>query len=312
MASVAEANISGVRVISLGDEAAGLALSVAPKSGGELSSLRVRRGHRWIELLHRANRFEPSRNGWRGRAPWLFPAVGRSSRGGRIGCYALEEQVYPMPIHGFVMDREWTFVSADAWSIVCRTASDAATRAAYPFDFELTVVYSLLHDGFSSRAEILSSPANRRPMPFSLGNHLTLAIPFGGGDAGACSVRTPAGKSLLLSPQGLLTGESVPVSYGEGAALRDDPRLCDMMLSGFPSDECWVEVRDPSAFGVRVRQNVATDPMSLRFVLYSDPSGAFLCPEPWHGEPDSLNTGRALVWLAPGERFEWEMEIMIV
>ncbi len=217
-----------------------------------------------------------------------------------------------MPIHGFVMDKKWALVSADAGSIICRTASDETTRAAYPFDFELTVAYSLLPDGFSARAEVLSSPSNRRPMPFSLGNHLTLAIPFSRGDAGACTVNTPAGKSLLLSPQGLLTGGSVPVSCGAGSALLADPRFFDVVLGGFAPGECWVEVRDPSAVGVRVRQNVETDCEPLRFVLYRDSAETFLCPEPWHGEPDSLNTGRALARLAPGERFEWEMEITIV
>ncbi len=300
-------------VIQVSDEDAGLSFSVAPASGGELSSLRVRRANGWVELLHRANRFKPPRSGWRGRAPWLFPAVGRSLLPGRPDSYALEGRVYPMPIHGFAKDRAWELVSADKRSIVCLTVSDAGTRKMYPYDFKLTVVYRLLPNGFSARAEVVASPSNLGLMPFSLGNHLTLAIPFGpGGDAGACLVRSPAPKQLVLCAQGLLTGESVPASCQSGRALRDDPRLCDMVLSDFPAHECWAELRDPSAFGVRVRQTVRGDADHARFVFYSDGGLSFFCLEPWYGNPNSLNDGRSLVRLAPGERFNWEMVISIV
>jgi len=31
------------------------------------------------------------------------------------------------------------------------------------------------------------------------------------------------------------------------------------------------------------------------------------CPEPWMGEPNSLNSGKATVKLGPGDEFGWEM-----
>ena len=300
-------------IIEVYDEDAGLSFAVAPTSGGELFSLRVRRANRWVELLHRANLPKPPRSGWRGRAPWLFPVVGRSIRAGRSGSYAQDGRVYPMPIHGFAKDRAWELAGVDKSSVVCILVSDAATRKMYPYDFELTVAYSLLPDGFSARAEVVSSPSNHRPMPFSFGNHLTLAIPFGpGGDAGACVVRSPAAKALLLSDSGLLAGGSVPADCQGGRVLRDDPRLYDMVLGDFPPGECWAEIRDPAAFGVRVRQSVLGGTEQTRFVFYSDGGRTFFCPEPWCGEPNSLNDGRGLVRLAPGERFDWEMEITIV
>ncbi|OGS38068.1 MAG: hypothetical protein A2506_08860 [Elusimicrobia bacterium RIFOXYD12_FULL_66_9] len=300
-------------ILEVFDEEAGLSFAVSPTFGGEFASLRVRRANRWVELLHRANRFDRPRAGWRGRAPWLFPAVGRSIRAGRPGSYALGGRVYPMPIHGFVKDRAWELSSVDKRSVVCVAASDAETRKMYPYDFELTVVYSLLPDGFSARAEVVSAPSNPGSMPFSFGNHLTLAIPFGpGGDGGACIVRSPASKELFLSDKGLLTGGSAPSPCRSGRVLRDDPRLCDMVLGGFPAGECWAELSDPASFGVRVRQSVLGDAGHARFVFYSDGGRTFFCPEPWYGDPNSLNGGSSLVRLAPGERFDWEMEITVV
>ena len=52
-------------------------------------------------------------------------------------------------------------------------------------------------------------------------------------------------------------------------------------------------------------------PDHQRFVFYSD-GRAFFCPEPWCGEPDSLNTGRGVVSLAPGERFCWELRLSVL
>lgn len=312
MSPPGRATPSGVGIVTVRDEEAGLAFSVTPKSGGGLSGLQFRRNHRWLELLHRANPFQPASGAWCGGAPWLFPAVGRSSSGGRPDCYAFNGTLYPMPIHGLVMNRAWTLISSSKKSVACRTSSDAVTRKSYPFDFELTAEYALLPDGLSVRAEVLASSSNPGRMPFCLGNHLTLAIPFDGEDAGEHIVRTPATTSLSLSPQGFLTGESRPVSLAAGATLREDPRLTDMVLDGFPPGECWIEVRAPSGLGLRVRQSVETEPGPLRFVLFAAPPTTFLCPEPWCGEPNSLNTGRALSWLRPGERFEWEMEISIL
>jgi galactose mutarotase-like enzyme len=309
-----------VEVFSVEDKEAGFDFSVAPASGGELSSVRVRRDGRWVELLHRAGRFESPGDAWRGRAPWLFPAVGRSRHDGRMGFCSLEGRVRPMPMHGFLMERAWELVSADAAAVVCRAAGDAATRELFPFDFELTAAYRLVAGGLSARVAVTAAASNAGPMPFSVGNHLTLAIPFArGADPLACEVRAPAAEIQLLSPESLLSGESSPGPDGRAAALRGDPGLGDRVLGGFAPGQVWAELRDPSAFTVRVTQRELvppggapkTSPEHFRFVFYADPGRTFFCPEPWYGGPNSLNDGRGLVRLAAGERFDWEMELTI-
>jgi galactose mutarotase-like enzyme len=285
-------------IVDVEDTKTGIGFSVTPQNGGELSSLRAIHKGAPIELLHQGNA------AWRGRAPWLFPAVGRSCLDGRMGFYRLNGKTYKMPIHGFVMDRAWDLVSARDAAVVCRTQSDASTRMQYPFDFVLTATYTLRRDGVLARVKVEASRRNKRPMPFSLGNHITFNLP-----TGDCLVRSPARKRLLLSPEGLLTGESNPSSLRRAARVSAAPGLRDMVLSGYASGQAWTEVIDPSGLRVRITQSPASTKRS-RFVFYSD-AKTFFCPEPWHGEPNSLNDGRALSHLAPGKAFAWELRISI-
>lgn len=284
------------KAVSLANSAEDLSLSVTPEAGGELSGLRLRRGKAWTELIHHAS------HGWRGGAPWLFPAVGRSFHEG-MGRYLLDGEVYEMPIHGFVMDRPWELVRADEGEIVCRTRDDAQTRKLYPFGFSLTVAYSLENSVVRADVTVEADAGNGRPMPFSLGNHLTLAVP----DPARCRVRSPAKDVLALKPDGLLSGQVSPSPYVKGRSLAEDPGLRDRVLGGFPGGQALVEVGIDDA---RLRVSQPDSPWA-RFVFYSD-GRSFFCPEPWLGEPDSLNTGRGLVRLAPGGRFAWAMALEVL
>src|SRR5215813_5130851 len=110
-----------VDLIVLRDSASGLEAAVAPAEGGELSSLRVRFRGRWVELIYRARDYSPS-PGWRGKAPFLWPATGRNFAPGMkpvsgleaIGGYDWNGKQYPMPLHGFVRSAAWKVESTKA------------------------------------------------------------------------------------------------------------------------------------------------------------------------------------------------------
>lgn len=46
-------------------------------------------------------------------------------------------------------------------------------------------------------------------------------------------------------------------------------------------------------------------------MLWGDKSAGFICPEPWLGGPNSLNTKRGLVELAPGKSFRWGFAVTV-
>ena len=199
-----------------------------------------------------------------------------------------------MPIHGFARDHAWEALSSSP--IVVRHQSGPQTRSLYPFDYQLTVTYALIPGGLSAKAEVVAAASNSQPMPFSLGNHLTLALPHGD-----CSVATPAHKILELTGAGMLSGDSRRAEYAEGRGLKEDPALFDMVLGSFPPRQCWAELRDPRGLTVRVTQRP-----NAYFVFWSDAGKSFFCLEPWHGLPDTRMTA-----LAPGARFVWEMTLTV-
>ena len=85
---------------------------------------------------------------WGRHAPLLFPLIGRL----RDGWYAHEGERVEAPMHGFCRDREFAAERVSGTHARFETASDAGTRAVYPFDFRLRVDFSL--------SPLLSSPTS--------------------------------------------------------------------------------------------------------------------------------------------------------
>ena len=111
--AVAAGGPASPRVVVLRDDAAGMEAAVAPSEGGELTSLRVRFRGAWVELLYRARDYGPA-PGFRGKAPFLWPAVGGQYPLGTIpksacadGTYVVQGRSYAMPCHGFAQSLAW-------------------------------------------------------------------------------------------------------------------------------------------------------------------------------------------------------------
>jgi len=322
----------GAHLIRLCDDERGIRVSVVPAAGGEIAGLRVRIGGRWQELLYRALDYESAPpDGWQGRAPLLWPAVGRSftaeqlakyKRTGRKPkqcSYLLGKRAYSLPIHGFARDMPWTLEShgADATSawVTCALADSARTRRQYPFAFQMTVTHRLTKGRVISRYE-LTAGRNRRAMPFAIGNHISLRLPFTSRGAFAtCTVRTPARKRIHLTDLTLLSRRTSSVNYSKPVPVGDGI-YGDTFLTGYRRRSAWAELVDPESIRLKISQ--AERPVhgkciakeeDISFVFWGDPHIGYLCPEPWVGRPNALNTGRGLLRLAPAERFIWEMRL---
>jgi galactose mutarotase-like enzyme len=332
-------------VVLLTDNQNRVKASIAPHSGGELSSLQILWEGTWRETIYRANDFRPT-DGWRGRAPTLWPAVGRNYTEERlqeviqaqtyvpIGAYLIGKQKYQMPDHGFVMNRPWTLNDyghddSKAWA-QCAIQSDESTRQYYPFDFTLGVTYTLAAGLLSiqyrvtpqSSSEHVSAPVtDTQAMFFSIGNHLTFQLPFSPqGSFCETVLSAPTKKQLALTPQSLLSGEVLEKDLTQGVSLSDNS-LHDTVISGFERDNVWVRLVDTHAFGFQISQRGwvekagETTELSTQdyyFVFYGMPETGLFCPEPWVGGPNSLNTKKGVVWLHEGEQFEWVIQVELL
>ncbi|MFQ6043030.1 MAG: aldose 1-epimerase [Candidatus Poribacteria bacterium] len=333
-------------VVLLTDNKNGMKASIAPHSGGELSSLQILWQGAWRETIYRANDFRPT-DGWRGRAPTLWPAVGRNytseqlrqiKQNGRTdvspGSYLIGNQKYPMPDHGFVMERPWTLNDhghdvSKAWA-QCAAQSDEFTRQYYPFDFTLSVTYTLAAGVLSIRYRVTpqfsiehnsTSLTDTQAMFFSIGNHITFKLPFNPqGSYEETLLSAPTKRQLELTPESLLSGEALEKDLTQGVSLNDES-LYDMVISGFERDNIWVRIVDPNAFGFQISQRgwveksgdaVELPPPDYYFVFYGIPEAGLFCPEPWIGGPNSLNTKKGVVWLHKNEQFEWIIQVELL
>jgi len=325
-------NLPEATMVWLTDERRGVRLAVLPAAGGEMGSLQVRIAGRWVDILHRGLEYSdwPCEAG-DGRAPLLWPIVGRSFTGEQItewertgvqpvqNRYRVEGETFDIDIHGFVWRLPWQLkgygLTNGAAYAACQLRSSADTLRMYPFDFELSATYRIEGEDIVLEYEVAAGD-NARTMPFSIGNHLALRLPFTKqGRFGECTLRTPGHVILHQNPLCLLSGESTQVNFSIPTPL-ERGELLDTVLGGFRREGACLELNAPGSMSLCVKHcekarngKLLASDEDYFFVFWGDPVMGYFCPEPWIGKPNSLNTGEGCLYLPPGRRFDWEIRI---
>jgi galactose mutarotase-like enzyme len=320
---------TGAMLIWMKDDTRGIRVGIAPADGGGIASFQIRRKGSYRDLLYRGLDYTPKPpDGWEGRAPLLWPAVGRSYTPEQVArrketgqapedCqWTSGDQTYPMPIHGFARNLSWTLGNAGhdkktVW-VDCSFKSNRHVAAMYPYHYALTVNH-LLKDGELVVTYEVTAGDNKAPMPFSIGNHVSFNMPMlGRGQFEECAIRTPGRKIIRMNELCVPSGETEAINLAEPARL-DKPELLDNLLGGYGPGENWLEVIDPSGLRMHIHQEEKSPhgPFAAQedylFVFWGVKELGYYCPEPWIGLPNSLNTGKGLILLPPGERFVWEV-----
>lgn len=323
-ASPCSADQAATQLIRVGAPGSELQAYIAPAHGADLAGLEVRHGGGWTELLYRGRDYRPG-GGWTGKAPILWPAVGRNfpypAGGGRDGDklgWVLHGRVYPIPIHGFARDQAWRIVrrgSCDGSAfLVLVLNDDAQTRSMYPFGFTLTTEYRIWRDALYIRQTVQAARANQEPMPFSIGNHITFKIPLlPGHDPLETTISTPAMQQVILDGSGRPTGQIVAVSDALPRPLASLKPLTPVSLSGYPTGQEWVRLEDRSGFTITVSHSEDRRPRGtpVLFNLWGDVSQGYFAPEPWVGKQNSLASGDGIIALAPGDTYRWTIEVRV-
>ena len=126
--------------------------------GAEMISLKNASGR---ELLWQ----NTTGKGWSDHAPILFPLCGNIKNG--ISIYKGIE--YPTKQHGFALRSEFTLIEKTETSAKLLLTSNEETKTHYPFDFSLTVTYSLVGDKVTFGATVKNTGSD--VMPYSFGWH---------------------------------------------------------------------------------------------------------------------------------------------
>ncbi len=269
-----------LRVISSGDFTA----KINPL-GAELWSLRDVAGR---ELMTDA---DP--RWWTGRAPILFPFVGRC----RDDRYRLNGREYEMPQHGFARRRQFSVVELSKTRAAFRLEADAETRLVYPFEFSLEIAFELDGAGLAIGARVANE--GDTAMPFSFGFHPAFAWPLPYG-AAACNHR------ILFEKPELAPLRKIDRATGLVATdTRSSPVDGDLLApthAMFEGDALiWNELDSRSLlWGAPGSPNLRIAFPDMNWLgIWQKPGAHFLCIEPWAGMADPVGFAGE-VWDKPG------------
>lgn len=265
-----------------------LSAAINPQ-GAELSHLRDAVGR---ELMTDA---DPAF--WAGRAPLLFPIVGRLV-GDR---YLLGGREYPLPQHGFARRQPFELVEQAADRALFRLADNDATRAVYPFAFTLDAAFAIA--GATLSIDITATNRGDMPMPASFGFHPAFAWPLPYGRPREdhrilFDKEQPSDLSAIV--QGGWIGKQSRPSPLDGRELKLTDELFERDALVWAKVESQ-SVRYDGGAGPALRIDFPDTP-SLG--IWTKPGARFVCIEPWHGIADSQGFAGE-IWDKPGMlRFE--------
>jgi galactose mutarotase-like enzyme len=214
---------------------------------------------------------------WDEISPILYPIVGWTRDGARVG-----GRQYPLRLHGFARARDFAVEAVgEGWARLS-LKDDAATRALYPFAFELAVEYRLAETALTIVLEV-ANPGDA-PAPYACGLHPGFRWPFAGAEREGAIVRfdqcEPAEVPVMM-PGGLMgrLRRAIPLA-GRVLALSDQLFAGDALCFLNPASRALrFEQADGSA--------IALDFSGFdHAALWTRPGAPFLCLEAWTGYSD--------------------------
>jgi len=281
-----------------------LRISIHPK-GAELQS-----------IFHKGSQTEYMWSGdpafWGKFSPMLFPMVGTL----KGNTYQYEGHSYSLSRHGFAREREFALETQTPDSLSFLLKSDAGTKANYPFDFELRVIYRLAASGFTTTYRV-TNPAAAGPLYFSVGGHPAFRVPLVPGteyndyylefDQPENAPRWPISKDGLIekTPQPLL----------------NNSRTIALTKELFAKDA--LVLKHPASSGIALRSKKTERGLKMDFPgfpflgIWAAPNADFVCLEPWCGIADSVDSNQqwtekeGIERLEPGGIFErsWTLTV---
>lgn len=270
-----------MRELILSDAASQVA--IVPERGGLITRFDIE--GRPILYLDDATLRDPTKN-VRGGVPVLFPSPGKLEG----DAWRRGDQHGAMKQHGFARNLAWQVVRADPASATLRLASDDATRAQYPWDFEVEQTIGLR----GRTLAIAQVVTNRSPtaMPFGYGFHPYFFVRDA--DKAACRVATDATRAFdnVAKREVALPGSVIDLTRPE----------VDLFLLDHGASESALHT-PAGTVAVRGSRDYR------HWVVWTVAGKDFVCVEPWTSPGNALNTGDRLLELAPGEARAMWIEI---
>ena len=246
---------------------------------------------------------------WTGRAPLLFPIVGRLNG----DALRVDGTVFPMEKHGFARRLAFDVVRHDAESALFRLTDSATTLAVYPFAFVLDVEVALFNDTLSMTAAVRNP--GKTPLLASFGYHPAFAWPLPGTERGAHAVVFEQAESAplrQLTPNGLIDSRPrLSPLEGNRLDLGDDLFKDDALI--------WTDLTSRRlTYGVPGGPHLdIAFPDTPYLGIWTKPGAGYLCIEPWAGfaDPDGyageFRDKPGVIDIAPGAERTFRMNVSV-
>jgi len=218
---------------------------------------------------------------WSGRAPILFPIVGRAVN----DTVSAAGQTAEMPQHGFA--RRSVFAQEAHTDTMCRHVlrDTLESRATYPFAFALRITHRLEGTTLHVTAEV--SNEGDTPMPFGFGFHPAFSwpLPHAGDQPHHVTLAQGGSPQRRAIDDGLLRLQPLDGPFVDGD-LEIAEHLFDEGALVFPNGA------DSLRYGPKSGPSLAFTFHNLPDLALWRPTGApFLCIEPWHGTASYVGDG---------------------
>ncbi len=221
---------------------------------------------------------------WDAVSPVLFPVCGWTrDRQARVG-----GKTYPLGLHGFARFQMFEIVARgeDFARLVLR--DNEATRAQYPFAFELSLEYRIAGPRLSVEARVKNTGGEA--MPYAFGLHPGFRWPMAGGEKREYAIRFDRSERPevpVIAPGGLFSSATWPIGFA-------DPRTMPLSDEIFAREAlCFLDVASGGLdlMGPRGRVLRVEWDNSRHVVLWSRPGAPFLCIETLtgHGDPEHFD-----------------------
>jgi galactose mutarotase-like enzyme len=221
---------------------------------------------------------------WRGRAPLLFPIVGRLNE----DTLRLDGAHFTMQKHGFARKSMFELIEHEKDTALFRLTDTPQTREYYPFAFELDARFHLA--GTELAMVVTVRNTGDVILPFSFGFHPAFAWPL---PSAGFEQSAPRGEHEIIfeadepahlcrvTPYGTIAADPVPSPVaGRSFRLNDGLFEDDALV--------WKDLTSRSlTYGAHGKSRLHVRFPDLPMLgIWTKPGARFICIEPWAGMAD--------------------------
>lgn len=216
---------------------------------------------------------------WAGSAPLMFPVCG----GLKDDKYILNGKEYTLGKHGYARKKLFEVESVTDNSAVFLHKSNDETKKAFPFDYELRVIYTL--DNKTLKVDYSVKNLSDDTMYFNIGSHEGYYTPEGIEDYDVIFPQNETLNSYVLYGN-ILSNQKLPIIK--------DQNILPLYDKYFTIDA--VVFKDLKSKSAMLRNRKTGKALRIDFpddnyfVLWHVPNAPYICLEPWNGIHDIVGS----------------------